>query len=390
MVLAEKNQCTGCTACKAVCPVSQIQMVEDAEGFLFPKIDQGCIACGACQRVCPVLNPPEKCAVSKAYAAYSKDDSIRMRSSSGGIFRELANVILSQGGVVFGAAYDDSFHVRYFLADNAEQVQKLQGAKYAQSALGDTFQAVKRSLKAGKKVLFVGTPCTVAGLKSFLQGGHSNLYCVDFICHGVPSPKAWKAYVQYRADHDNGGIIPRRINQRSKISGWSRYKYSIVYDYSDAGQVVFPNGKDVYINLFVQDYINRKSCENCQFKGIERSSDITIGDFWGIWDVAPEVDDTKGVSAVLIHTIKGKRLLDAIADRLTTREVETEAIVKHNPSAVKSSPENPKRKEILDMVIDGKYEAVEQILADAGKQEDLYSKIWHKVSSIFRHGSRKK
>lgn len=369
--LADKKNCTGCTACANACPHGCITMQEEEFGFLYPRIGENCIHCGMCKRACPILNPTEKSKDSMAFAAYSKNDATKMNSSSGGLFTELAEAILADGGVVYGSEYDSDYKVRYCAIEDSRELYHLQGAKYSQSILEDTFKEVRKSLESGQKVLFVGMPCAVAGLKLFLYKDYPNLFCIDFVCHGVPSPKAWKEYVRYRAEADNSGVYPKRINQRSKISGWSRYRYSIVYDYSDTKKVIFPNGQDLFMDLFVKDYINRDSCQDCRFKGIERFSDITIGDFWGIWNVAPEIDDSKGISLVICHSVRGQQLLKQIKNRVCMSEVTFEDAIRENPSIVNSAIANTQRKKILTMACKGQYDEIEKEISRIGVRGGL-------------------
>ena len=200
--LADKAACVGCTACASVCPNNCIEMREDSDGFLYPEINlqKGCVECRRCETVCPVLGKSFSGELPIAYAAISLDESIRMKSSSGGLFTELAKRIIAQNGVVYGAAYDKQFKVYHYCVDNVDDLHKLRGAKYAESNLGNSFVDVLTKLKQDQIVMFSGTPCQIAGLKTFLKRDYENLYCVDFVCHGVPSPMAWRAYVEYRAN----------------------------------------------------------------------------------------------------------------------------------------------------------------------------------------------
>ena len=363
--LASKNYCTGCSACVNICPQKCIQMKKDEEGFSFPQMaeESVCIECGACKRVCPVLKD-EACSesVSTCYAAFTKNDSLRMESSSGGIFSEIALVILQSGGIIYGAGYNEKGIVKHIRVENEEELHKLRGAKYAQSYLGNCFSDILDKLKGGRKVLFAGTPCQVAGLKSYLQKPYPNLFTIDFVCHGVPSPAVWEKYVSYRAGLDNGGILPEKINMRSKVTGWSRYQYSNEYQYAGGARYTAKSGEDLFMQLFVGDYINRESCANCHFKGYQRCSDLTLGDFWGIWDIAPEMDDNKGTSLVLVHSNMGKEMLENIADHLVLKEVTPEEASRQNPSMLYASPAKENREEILKMCINGEFEAIREYL----------------------------
>lgn len=363
--LASKHLCTGCSACASVCPKGCIQMTGDAYGFRFPEVDGTvCISCGRCENVCPVLTPPEADGKSPAtFAAYSKCDMLRRNSSSGGIFSELAREILNRKGAVFGAAYTEQFDVVHICAEDEAGLASLRGAKYAQSNLGSTFAEVKDRLERGQQVLFSGTPCQVAGLNAFLRKSHENLTTVDFVCHGVPSPMAWREYLRFRAEQDNGGVPPRSVNLRSKESGWSRYRYCNLFQYENDITHAEQSSESLFMNLFVGDYLSRESCANCRFKGCRRVSDLTIGDFWGIWDIAPEMDDDRGTSLVLVQSDKGRALWEQIADRLVTKEVTPEQAALQNPSLLRSSPPNPQRQEVLDQIRRGKIAGCEAFLA---------------------------
>lgn len=373
--LANKQQCTGCTACYSSCPKNCITMQSDRYGFKFPIVDtEKCVNCKKCEGACPLIgkNVASKELLS-VYAAYLQDDNVRMDSSSGGIFTEIATEILDRKGVVFGAVFDDEYGVEHVQISEKEDLSKLRGAKYAQSELGECFFEVQNKLNMGKDVLFVGLPCQVAGLKSFLKKDYPSLFTVDFVCHGVPSPLVWKNYVKYRAEKDNHGILPEKINLRSKSSGWSRYRYSNRYEYSSSQYYSVLNGDDLFMKLFVSNYINRSSCADCHFKGAKRVSDITLGDFWGIWDVAPDMDDDKGTSLILTHTKAGATMFEKISARLKFREMSLRQASVRNPSLLISSSAADDRELILDKCAEGKFDEAKQFLVQ--KSEQQVSKI---------------
>lgn len=350
--LAELHNCAGCTACASVCPKGCIAMTVDENGFLYPLVDaEKCVGCGLCEKVCPIIHPPEKPGNEPgAYAAYSKDEAMRLSSSSGGVFTEFAKAVLNDGGAVFGAAYNAQFEVLHICVENEADLAKLRGAKYAQSDLLGIFADVKCRLDQGQKVLFSGTPCQVGGLKAFLRKDYENLLAVDFVCHSVPSPMAWREYVKYRAQQDNGGAMPKAINLRHKQTGWTNYQYSNLFTYADGHTHAARSGESLYMRLFVGDYINRRSCANCQFKGYSRVSDLTIGDFWGIWDIAPEMDDNKGTSVVLVQSQQGAELLRSISDRLVLKPVMLEDASRQNGAMLKAAQPNPRRAEAFALI----------------------------------------
>lgn len=354
--LAAKEYCTGCTACASVCPKGCIVMVPDENGFAFPEIDaEKCISCGLCEKSCPILAPVRTTAsLPRAYAAYSKDESVRLESSSGGVFSEIAKTILKEGGAVFGAAYNEWFEVKHICVETEQDLARLRGAKYAQSDLQGIFAQVKERLNRGQEVLFSGSPCQVGGLAAYLRKPYENLLTVDFVCHSVPSPMAWKECVKFRSLQDNGGTLPERINLRSKKTGWSRYQYSNRFEYAEGKEYTARSGESLYMKLFVGGCINRVSCENCRFKGYKRVSDLTIGDFWGIWDIAPEMDDNKGTSVVLVQTERGAEVMDGLQDRLVQKPVTLEEASQQNRAMLNPMPPNPLRTEALAYIRTGR------------------------------------
>lgn len=359
--LASKEYCTGCTACASVCPKGCIAMASDENGFLCPVIDADqCVSCGLCEKVCPVVNPL-KVAVNmpKAYAAYSTDEAVRMQSSSGGVFTEIAKAVLADSGAVYGAAYNEQFEVVHICAESENDLARLRGAKYAQSDLRGVFANVKTKLEQGRRVLFSGTPCQAGGLKAYLRRDYDNLITVDFVCHSVPSPMAWREYVRYRAAKDSGGNLPEIINLRSKQTGWSHYQYSNLFTYADGHAHADKSSESLYMKLFVGGYINRESCAYCQFKGYRRISDLTIGDFWGIWDIAPEMDDDKGTSVVLVQTRRGAALLERIADQLILKPVTMEEASRQNQAMLKTSQPNTRRVAALKTALERDWGALQ-------------------------------
>ena len=346
--LAELDRCTGCTACAAVCPKNCIAMKSDADGFCHPAIDESsCIGCGLCEKVCPVLNPVALTHTPTAWAAWTGDDDSRMASTSGGVFPELARDVLAKGGAVFGAAYDEHFRVVHICAENAAGLDRLRGAKYAQSDLTGIFAEVKNRLEGGQQVLFSGTPCQVLGLKTYLRKDYANLLTADLVCHSVPSPLAWEKYLQYIS----GGKELSSVNLRCKDTGWSRYRYSNRFDFSDGSHRMDGSGDSLYMKLFVGGYITRPSCESCPAKGYSRVSDLTLGDFWGIWNSHPDLDDDRGVSLVLAQTENG---LAALA-RLEKQAVTLEEATRENSAVIRAAAPNPRRPEAMALVRKGRF-----------------------------------
>ncbi len=363
-VLPEREQCCGCTACMNVCPKQCIKMENDKYGFAYPVVwkSSECIQCGACTNRCPVISENDvehNC--PEAFAAYSINEQIRMKSSSGGVFTEAAKYVLEQQGVVYGAAFNENFVVHHIRVEKIEELSKLRGAKYSESFLGNTYSEILKTLKNDQYVLFSGTPCQVAGLKSFLKRDYDHLLCIDFVCHGVPSPKVWEEYVKLRRKEDAAGSKTVQINLRDKSTGWSRYRYSSYFKYEDGHERKLMNTQNLFMKLFIGDYVSRNSCENCQFKGYHRVSDLTLGDFWGIWDIIPEMDDDKGTSLVLLQSLRGKEVWNEIKKRLIIKEVTLEQASCQNPSMIKSSEANRDRQKVLEQICNGKIELCEKL-----------------------------
>lgn len=382
--LANISECVGCTACMNVCPKNCIQMQKDLNGFLYPEINTDkCINCFQCENVCPILNNVEILNESPdAYAAFSLNDNIRKESSSGGIFSEIAKIIIEKNGVIYGAAYNKNFEVYHCKINKIDELNKLRGAKYSESILGYCFSNIQENLKSGQYVLFSGTPCQIAGLKSFLKKDYDTLFCVDFVCHGIPSPIAWKSYIKYRTEIDSNGEYPCNINLRSKETGWSNYQYSNVFQYKNGYQHAELSTDSLYMKLFVNDYISRESCENCKFKGYDRVSDFTLGDFWGVWDIVPEMDDNKGTSVVLIHSEKAKSLWKIIKPNVKFQSVTINQTAEQNQSMCNSSKSHIARNNTLEKIRKGNISECEQLFAI--KNDKIYFKIKNKIKIILK------
>ena len=329
--LARKELCTGCAACASACPNKCISMQEDAEGFLFPQIDRAkCISCQKCIKICPVLQE-HKVAVQAAYAAVSHDDETRLKSSSGGVFSLLAELTIRNGGVVFGAAMQEDCSIAHIAVENLDDLPRLRGSKYVQSVIGDTYEQAKSFLQQGRQVLYSGTACQISGLCAFLGKPYDNLICQDIICYGVPSPGVWRKYLK--------GKNVKSVNFRDKSTLWRTY--SVTYTYADGTQKIGPSGKDPFMRGFLGKLYLRKSCENCALKGCD--ADLTLGDCWGVEQIAPELDDNRGTSVIIVRTQKGAQILDQISDRLTMQPIDYEQVRVHNPAVYRPAAPSDKR-----------------------------------------------
>lgn len=341
----EKQNCSGCHACLNICPKQCIDMREDNEGFWYPQVDQDkCVNCGLCEKVCPIINNKERVNQIEAYACINKDEEIRAKSSSGGIFTLLAECIINNGGVVFGAGFDEELNLVHSYTDNIEGLEKFRGSKYLQSRIGQSYKEVKEFLEKDIKVLFSGTPCQISGLWSYLGKEYKNLICLDIICHGVPSPKVFKLY---RTELEKKyGSTTQRISFRCKYYGWKIY--SVLLSFNNKTEYRKDLNNDVYMKGFLQNLYLRPSCYNCKSKTLHRLSDITIADFWGIQDIRPELDDDKGTSLVLINSNKGKKIFNELYDKMVVTEINYTQAIKYNISAVKSVDINHKSNKFFE------------------------------------------
>ncbi len=346
--ICKEGLCTGCGACVQICPTACISMKADAEGFWYPTIDRTqCINCHLCDRQCPVLAPKNSFAWEKHYyAAYNKKEMDRLASSSGGFFTLLAEQIIKQGGVVFGAAFMPDFSVEHIVVDNFEELYKLRGSKYVQSKIGNCYKAAKKYLEQGRKVLFTGTPCQISGLNSFLGREYGNLYTQDIICHGVPSPLVWEKYIKYR--EKKAASKTQRTFFRHKKYGWKMY--SVQFEFENCTEYIQVHSADLYMVSFLRNWSLRPSCYECSFKGLDRSSDITLADFWGIDNIAPEMNDDKGCSLVMVNSQKGQDLFNSIADNVCSMSVDINEAVKYNSSAISSVKIPEQREKFLKKV----------------------------------------
>ena len=322
--ISDKSLCCGCTACVCACPAQCIVMRRDREGFDYPVANPDlCLNCGLCEKICPVLNPGEKGNAKAAYAARNED--ALLRSSSGGVFPVIAEKFVTGGGEVCGAQLDEECKVVHSFVDRKENLQKIRGSKYVQSELYSIFDDVRAELDNGQKVLFSGTPCQIAGLKAFLRKDYAGLYLVDIACHGVPSPGLWEKYKAVMETRH--GFKLKSVDFRDKSDGWRHYNIRYVFQ---SKEVLVPRMDDPYMALFLQDMTLRPSCYECRFRKGNSGSDLTLADLWSVEGTCPQMNDDRGVSAVLINTDKGRELFESVADMLVSSEITSDAARKEN------------------------------------------------------------
>lgn len=345
IAIKNKIDCCGCHACFNICPKGAIDMKEDEYGFKYPTINEDkCIDCGLCEKVCPIINKTKTNNKPKAYACINKNEDIRLKSSSGGIFTLIAEAILESRGVVFGVELDKNFNAVHSYVEKKEDLYKFRGSKYVQSAIGSTYKKAKEFLDEGRYVLFTGTPCQIEGLYSFLKKDYEKLYTQDIICHGVPSPRVWRKYKEEVEKENNSKIV--EMNFRDKSNGWSNY--SLKYIFNDKNTYIEKNFNSRYMRAFLNNISLRDSCYECSFKKINRISNITLADFWGIQKLMPKLDDNKGTSLMIINNPKGEELLAKISKNIVLEEVDFNEAIQYNPSMFKSSSKNKNRESFFE------------------------------------------
>lgn len=359
MLKTPKNICCGCGACQQACPVQCVELKPDKKGFLYPTIDKKyCIKCGKCERVCPVLHENSINQLPQIYAAKNDDENKRIMSSSGGVFSVIAEKVISNGGVVFGTKWNDTFEAVVDWTDSIEGLTAFRGSKYIQSVVGDNYKKAEEFLKRGKSVLFSGTPCQIKGLKTYLGKEYENLLTVEVICHGAPSPLVWKKYLNSIVHlHSGDGrntvssslklpSVVTGVNFRDKTNGWKKFGFRINYcsdDRSSEQNSVFEStigsfiesfDQNEYMRAFLSNLTLRPSCFNCKAKAGNSGADITIGDLWGVDKLNPEIDEDKGLSLIILHSKKAKNIFDDLNVNLLP--VGEEYVTIYNPSYLRS------------------------------------------------------
>ena len=337
--ITDKSLCCGCTACMNACPAQCIVMRRDREGFDYPVANPDrCIGCGKCEKICPVQNPRQTSQPIKALA--SRNDEYIAQSASGGVFPALAAKVIEAGGVVYGAALNEDMTVGHRDAEDMMGIDCMRGPKYVQSDLYGTFEEVRYYLEEGRKVMFTGTPCQIAGLNAFIGKQDSNLLTVDCACHGVPSPGVWEKYV--KAIETGHGNKIGQVRFRDKSRSWMHYDF--VYAAGDA-EVRTPYMKSPYMALFLQDMSLRPSCYKCPVRNGRSGSDLTLADLWSVAEAAPWMNDDKGASLVLVNSEKGSAALSEVT--LHTCEVDVSVAVKNNGGFAESIEMPEKRAEFF-------------------------------------------
>lgn len=323
-LFSEKNRCCGCMACFDACPTHAISIRSDSEGFSYPEIEKGlCIDCGRCIAVCPFVPEGSGKPPFDYIAAQASNQALRDTCTSGAVFPVLAQAILEQGGVVYGAGFDDSMRVTHQRADSLEGLKCLMRTKYVQSRTEGVFRQVERDLKDGRRVLFAGTPCQTEAVRRFFDREHPGLVLVDLICYGVPSPGVWERYVEY-LEKKHQGKLKRFLfrDKRNHDDG-----HTVSFRIGDQEHVEEDYGNDPFLSLYFSNCIIRPSCYACPFTTVRRNSDITLGDLWGVEKAAPEMDDGMGTSLVMLRSEQAEELWGSLRDRFDRIECRREDVM---------------------------------------------------------------
>ncbi|MCR1823329.1 SP_1767 family glycosyltransferase [Terrisporobacter muris] len=375
--IEEKHMCSGCHACDNICPKKAISMDIDEEGFWYPNVDKNkCVNCNLCKDICPIINDKNFVSMKKAYGCYNLDEDIRLKSSSGGVFSALASSVIAKNGVVFGARFDENFNVVHDYIETIEELSVFRGSKYVQSNIGENFKIAKKFLKSGRLVLFSGTPCQIGGLKAYLRKEYDNLITVDLICHGVPSPMIWQKYIE---ELSNGKKLTD-MTFRDKSKGWKNGV--LKYTFNDGSEITEKYGESLYIKGFIKNCYLRPSCYACHFKTLDRCSDLTLGDFWGVEDSLPNIDKDSGVSLIMGHSDKGYKALEDIKEQIYSEEVDIDKSIVFNTCAIESV-KNSKRKDFFKIMESNSLEeSIDKTIVNEAVKVSLFSKLKSKGKRV--------
>ena len=408
--IKDKKDCCGCGACMQRCPKNCISLQEDSEGFLYAKADAShCINCGLCEKVCPLMNPKEKIQPKEVLAVKSRNEAERLKSSSGGVFIALAREVIDKGGVVFGAVFDENWEVHHVCAERIDDVYPMMGSKYVQSRIENTFKEAESFLKQGRVVLFTGSPCQIAGLRSYLRfKDYPNLLAVDFLCHGVPSPGVWRQYLAetysgWKPEKGNKCRLQAAagkntvllslnatspiggISFRDKSTGWKKYRFVVRGKSASKADKNSVLSSDIhydnpYMKGFLHDIYLRPSCYECRCKNGANHSDLTIADYWGARVTDQDFDDDKGLGLVLVNSKKGKDHFDGLD--MDVRVITMEKAHLCNGGFNEHTMPHPYRAEFYKKFNNGTSvgNAVQWCL-----NVPLYYKVWRKIENRMMH-----
>ena len=355
--IIEKANCCGCTACKETCPTKAIEMMSDEEGFYYPHITlDKCINCEKCKKVCPIINKnKENDNLRKVYISQNMNDEIRLDSTSGGVFSALAQYVIDKKGYIFGAEFDENWRVIHGVGKCSDDLHRFRGSKYVQSYLGNTFYDVKRLLENEQWVLFTGTPCQIEGLVSYLHKQYDKLILMDLVCFSVSSPLVWKIYLNH-LDKTNKIDLSEVTNIKFRDKTKYGYEYSLMNFYGKNGKIIYSSGSESnqMLRSFVSNTSVRPSCYDCKFKKINRVSDFTVWDCYNIYKYNKKLDDNRGTSHVMVHTVKAQKIIEEINDKyLRLEQVDINEAIDSEPAMIKSAIINENRKAFFKSIEEG-------------------------------------
>lgn len=343
------KKCLSCRSCLQICPTNSIEMQENSEGFFYPQINTTCIDCGLCKNHCPIITPVSRKAYNKQYYGLKlRNKANLLQSTSGGVFQGCANYIISQNGIVYGCAYDENLNANIVRIEDIADMSKLYGSKYIASNTQNTFLQVRDDLQSGRNVLYSGTPCQIAGLKSFLRKDYENLYTLDLICHGTPSQKLFTKYIHWNENKLKSKILSCGFRDKKK-SRWGRIeKIKLVTKSKSISRVAYC---DPYYISFLRADNFKESCYSCNYSNLERVGDLTIGDFWGVQLSYPKVDYSNGLSCCIVNNEQGKKLFEQIKNQFEYFEVNRDEIKEKNPN-LNHPTKRPKMRDMFYSGID--------------------------------------
>lgn len=372
-----KQECTGCRACEQICPKKCIKMIEDNEGYKYPvKEEKDCIDCGLCEKICP-LNKDKliKEFKQEVYVAKTRNEKALKNSSSGGMFWILAEECCRENGIIFGAKYDDNFNVVHDYVSDISMASIFRKSKYVQSDIKDSYTNTKKFLIEGKNVLFTGTPCQIAGLKSYLQKEYENLLCVDLICHGVPSQKIFNKYINFIENKYKSEV--KRINFREKTfknKKWNSKNMKI--ELTNSKIIIEDSIKNLYLRGYQGELYFRPSCEKCLFATKNRISDITIADCWGISNMYPDKDVHRGESMVVVNSEKGKKVFDNVKEKIDFKELTLEFAIESNAQFSHPTKFHPNRRYFFENLDKIRFDKLINKCIPQNKFKTIISKIF--------------
>lgn len=355
----DPSKCYGCRSCEQICPQKAITMKQNLEGFFYPILDESvCIKCGLCAKACPYDNIVMASKQPlKVFAAQNKNSDALKSSSSGGVFSAIADYVLGSGGAVAGCVFDDGFKVIHIVTEEPTIVEKMRGSKYVQSDTQNSYTEIRKRLERGQLVFFSGTPCQVDGLKRYLGKDYEKLITVDLICHGVPSPALFAEYIK-NVEQKKGKITDIRFRNKVR-NGWcsqgsiSYLKYDTKKTYT-----ISPYNASYYYYYYLANNVNRMSCYSCKYSTTQRVGDISIGDYWNIQDIRPDIDSSDGISLMLVNSERGKKLVKSLADKVYLYETELAPAVKGNGNLSKPCDSPDSRKDIYSRIKEHGYAMV--------------------------------